>query len=466
MKSVSIKLWSLMLALVFVALALLWLFQIVFLEQYYFSALEKKLLREGNSLVRMLQQDWAQYTIETKLEELLLKYNARIDLYTTTGVIMYSSEASPKAASGDKNAVLTKVINDRKAISTIRQGSMQSNLLIVGLPVISSDMVTAAVIMTIPVASVKETVDTLKEQLMIISVILIAVSAILAYIFSRYFTRPILEINQAAKTMSEGNLSVKLPVNSSDELGMLAGTINHLSTQLQKIEQLRKELIANVSHEFRTPLSLIKGYAETIRDVKTISEEKRGRQLDIIIEEADKLNGMINDILDLSQIQSQYFILEKSDFNINDVIQSVVGRLSFHAENKGATIQWSHQGELMVNADERRLEQVIYNLLNNAIIHSGKDGSIFIHAKDKGDSIFVEIQDEGEGIPTDSIPYIWDRFYKASKSSSNTNKGSGLGLAIVKSILEAHEASFGVESQPGRGSKFWFEVQRGAQNPA
>ena len=460
MKSISIKLWGLMLALVFIALILIWFFQIVFLESFYFSIHEKKLLKEGANLVEMIKANEAEYIIEQRLNELLLKYNARIDLYTPNGVIIYSSESAPKMLGIDKNAFLMEIINTKKAISTYKQNSMGS-LLLVGLPVIRDNVMTAAVIMTIPVASLKETVDTLKAQFVIISIILISVSSILAYVFSRYFTRPILEINNAAKTMAEGNLSIKVPVNTKDELGMLSSTINHLSSQLQKIEKLRKDLIANVSHEFKTPLSLIKGYAETIRDVENLSEEKKVKQLNIIIEESDKLNIMINEIMDLSQIQSDYYKLDKTDFIISDTIKAVVNRLNYHTENKKLRIEADYKDDLWVYADERRIEQVLYNLINNAINYSEEKQSIFIRIVDRGSLLAVEIEDQGAGISQDEIPYIWDRFYK-SKDAAAKHKGSGLGLAIVKGILEAHKSSFGVKSDVGKGSKFWFEIIKSA----
>ena len=450
-----------MLALVFIALALIWFFQIVFLESFYFSIHEKKLLNEGNNLVAMIKNNEEKHNIEEKLDELLLKYNARIDLYTANGVSIYSSESAPKMLGIDKSTFLMEIINNKETIRTFMQNRMGNSILLVGLPVIRDNVMTAAVIMTTPVASVEETVDTLKEQFKIISLILISVSAILAYVFSKYFTKPILEINNAAKSMAEGNLSIKVAVNTKDELGMLSSTINHLSSQLQKIEQLRKELIANVSHEFKTPLSLIKGYAETIRDVGNLSEEKRSKQLNIIIEESDKLNNMINEILDLSQIESDYYKLDKTDFRISETIRTVINRLAYHTENKKLSIEVDYNDDLLVYADERRIEQVLYNLLNNAINHSEQKGSIFIRAISYDSDLVVEIEDQGEGISNEEIPYIWDRFYK-SEEASTKHKGSGLGLAIVKSILEAHKSNFGVESEIGKGSKFWFEIRRSA----
>jgi signal transduction histidine kinase len=242
---------------------------------------------------------------------------------------------------------------------------------------------------------------------------------------------------------------------------MLSGTINHLSSQLQKIERLRKELIANVSHEFKTPLSLIKGYAETIRDGENLSEEKRIKQLNIIIDESDKLNLMINEIMDLSQIQSDYYKLEKTEFIISETIKTVVSRLAYYTEDKKLHVEVDAKDDLWVYADERRIEQVLYNLLNNAINYSEKNHTIFIRMIDQDNLIVVEVEDQGAGMSHEEIPYIWDRFYK-SKEVSTKHKGSGLGLAIVKGILDAHKSSFGVESDLGKGSKFWFEIIKSA----
>lgn len=466
MKSISFKLWGLMLALVFTALTLIWFFQIVFLESFYFNMHEKKLLNEGKYIVNMILENQTENKIMTKIEELLLKYNARIDIYTPAGIIIYSSENAPQIMDIDKTAILIELGKGNTVVNNFKDTRFGSNILIIGLPAVQNNKLKAALIMSVPLASVKETVATLKEQLLIISIILICLSAILSYWFSRFFTKPILEINKAAKTMAEGNLSIKVAVNTRDELGMLSSTINHLSSQLQKIEQLRKELIANVSHEFRTPLSLIKGYAETIRDVKGLSAEKKDKQLNIIIEESDKLNSMINDILDLSQIQSNYYILELSDFRIGETIEAVKTRLQYLIEERGLYVKADYDPEILIYGDERRIEQVLFNLINNAINHSKAGDVIELRVADHDNIVVVEVIDQGEGIASQDIPYIWDRFYKVHNKLSNEHKGSGLGLAIVKSILEAHQSNFGVESEIGRGSKFWFEVKKSAEYSA
>lgn len=466
MKSISFKLWGLMLSLVFTALILIWFFQIVFLESFYFNMHEKKLLNEGNYIVSMILENQTENKIMTKIEELLLKYNARIDIYTPAGIVIYSNENAPKIMETDRTAILIELGKGNTVVNNYKDTRFGSNILIIGLPAIQNNKLKAALIMSVPLASVKETVATLKEQLLIISIILIGLSAILSYWFSRFFTKPILEINKAAKTMAEGNLSIKVAVNTKDELGMLSSTINHLSSQLQKIEQLRKELIANVSHEFRTPLSLIKGYAETIRDVKGLSAEKKDKQLNIIIEESDKLNSMINDILDLSQIQSNYYMLEMSDFKIGETIEAVETRLQYLIEEKGLYVKANFDPEILIYGDERRIEQVLFNLLNNAINHS-KEGDVINLSVVEHDSVaVVEVVDQGDGIASQDISYIWDRFYKVHNGQSNKQKGSGLGLAIVKSILEAHKSNFGVESEIGKGSKFWFEVKKSARYSA
>jgi signal transduction histidine kinase len=257
--------------------------------------------------------------------------------------------------------------------------------------------------------------------------------------------------------MAGGNLSIKVDVESEDELGMLSDTINNLSVQLQKIEQLRKELIANVSHEFRTPLSLIKGYAETIRDITGEVPEKRNRQLGIILEETDRLKSMVDDTLNLSQMQSEYFKLEVKPFNVAATVRNIANRFSYIFEARGIGLELhAEKDNIVVTGDEARIEQVLYNFVNNACNHTTKDGHIRIGVTENANNVKIEVSDNGEGISEEEMPYIWDRFYKASKDS----RGTGLGLAIAKRILEAHQSSFGVESELNKGACFWFELKK------
>lgn len=260
--------------------------------------------------------------------------------------------------------------------------------------------------------------------------------------------------------MASGDFSVRINTKKQDEIGKLADTINYLGQQLSKIEQLRKDLIANVSHELRTPLSLIRGYAETIRDVSGNFPEKREKQLEIIIEETERLSRIVDDILNLSQLQSGYIALNKGRFVIKDVLNAVVKRYDVLSEKTGVKIIQNSFNDAILEADESRIEQVLYNLINNAFNHTQKGGTITVRTIDLPGAVRFEVSNTGSGIPEVDIPHIWERYYKADKTSGKQSIGTGLGLAIVKGVLEAHQAVFGVESLEDQETTFWFELKK------
>ena len=448
-----------MLLLIGITLGLLWIFQVVMLEKYYMYSQTRNIKQEGLALAKVFEEGAATEELERMAGELNLKYNTGVEIYDRDGEKIFAYTFMPMMAGKimDKQEVFTETIKGEITVRQTKYNRLNSNIMFVGIPIVKGSVVSGALIISAPLASIKETEVIIKEQLMAVTVILVLISLLLTYYFSKAFTKPILRINEAAAKMAGGNLSIKVDVKSSDELGMLAGTINNLSVQLQKIEQLRKELIANVSHEFRTPLSLIKGYAETIRDVTGDIPEKRNRQLDIILEEADRLKEMVDDTLNLSQMQSEYFKLDIRPFDINAAVRNIKNRFLYILEKKGITleIQGSNDNTIVIG-DEPKIEQVLYNFVNNACNHTANGGWIRIELFEDADNVKIEVLDNGKGIAAEELPYIWDRFYKATKGS----KGTGIGLSIAKEILKAHASSYGVESKPGEGALFWFDLKK------
>lgn len=459
MRKISVRLWIQMLLLIGVTLVLLWFFQVVMLEKYYLYSQTGSIKQQGLAIAKDFEEGASNSQLERSAEELNLKFNAGVEIYSLSGerAFGYGSTPMMMGRAIDKQEVFTATARGDMTVRQVKHNRLNTNILLVGIPIGQQAEVRGVLIISAPLASIKEAEAIIKEQLMIVTVILILISLVLTYFFSRAFTRPILKINEAAAKMAGGNLSIRLDVESKDELGMLSDTINNLSIQLQKIEQLRKELIANVSHEFRTPLSLIKGYAETIRDVTGDIPEKRNRQLDIILEEADRLKNMVNDTLNLSQMQSEYFRLDVRDFDIANAVRNIRNKFSYILEEKGLKLELKENiRSAFVTGDEPRIEQVLYNFVNNACNHTSKGGVIRIELMENANNVKIEVADNGKGISREEIPYIWDRFYKTSAES----KGTGLGLAIAKKILEAHGSSYGVESELGKGSKFWFTLDK------
>lgn len=459
MKKISVRLWMQMLLLIGVTLGLLWFFQVVMLEKYYLYSQTRNIKEQGTLLAEDYANEAPEEVIERQAEEFGLKYNASVEIFDISGERLYGGNSGPMmmGRAMDKREVFSEAAGGEITVRQVTHNRLNSRFLLVGIPVKQDNKVTGVLVISSPLASIKEAESIIKEQLMIVTVLMLLISLVLTYYSSKAFTRPILMINEAAAKMAAGNLSVKLKVEREDELGMLSETINYLSVQLQKIEQLRRELIANVSHEFRTPLSLIKGYAETIRDVTGDNPEKRNRQLEIILEETDRLKNMVNDTLNLSQMESEYFKPDIKAFDLWTSARNIRNRFTYMLEEKGQKLELSGKGDtLFVMGDEPRIEQVLYNFVNNACSHTAPGGLIRIEILENADNVKVQVSDSGSGIAAEQLPFIWDRFYKASAES----KGTGLGLAIAKKILEAHGSSFGVASEQGKGASFWFTLEK------
>jgi signal transduction histidine kinase len=269
-------------------------------------------------------------------------------------------------------------------------------------------------------------------------------------------SNPIEKINDSAKVLSRGNYNVSFDGSGYKEIRELSDTLNYASKELSKVEGLRKELIANVSHDLRTPLTLIGGYAEAMRD---LPDENTSENAQIIIDETNRLTTLVNDMLDISKLQSNMQVLNISLFNLTDSLKKSISNMCELLKKDGYTIDFVFNEDVIIEGDESKISQAFYNLLINAVNYSGADKKIKISQILKKDSVKIEVSDTGEGIPEKDLPYIWDRYYKSDKSHKRALTGTGLGLSIVKSIIYMHNGSYGVESKEGDGSTFWFELK-------
>jgi signal transduction histidine kinase len=295
----------------------------------------------------------------------------------------------------------------------------------------------------------------LREQLWLITLLLILSSIIIAVVLSRMFARPIRAVTGAARELAAGHLDVSLPVRSKDEIGDLTVALNELSVQLQHTDMLRKELIANVSHELRAPLTIIQGYAETVRDVTWPIEEKRTQQLDMISQEATRLSRVVTDILDYSKLQAGVEKLAITPFEVCPVLDQIFKRYELAASRKNIVIVFQCPPAL-IRFDRDKFDQVLNNLLSNAISHADQNSEIRVSVTPQDGVSRTAITNYGAVIPFDEIPHIWDRYYRAQNIGENSRIGTGLGLSIVKSILLKHEVAFGVDSADGK-TTFWFD---------
>lgn len=301
-----------------------------------------------------------------------------------------------------------------------------------------------------------EATNVLARQMITISAVLLVVSILSAYIFSRWFTRPLTQLSCAAREMSRGNYKVRVNIKGSDEIGVLCEDFNTMAYEVSRTAQLQRDIIADISHDLRTPLTLIKGYAETVRDLTGDDKAKREDQLSIIVDETDRLSALVSSVMELSKYSSGSEKIEYADFDIAQLCDEVAYKYKDIFDKNGFTLNLELNEECLVHADANMMSRVIHNWLANAMHHVGKDGYVGIRATHSGNKIRVEIQDHGEGIAAEDLPHIFDKYYRTRASAGKI--GTGLGLSISKAILINHGFSFGVKSIVNEGTTFWFET--------
>ncbi|HHV59264.1 MAG TPA: cell wall metabolism sensor histidine kinase WalK [Clostridiaceae bacterium] len=318
----------------------------------------------------------------------------------------------------------------------------------------------AAVYLHTPVPEIYEMRSILFKLFLISVLISIVVSIIPAYLFSAKISRPLKEICDASKKIASGKFEKKLYVKSRDEVGELAESFNNMASDLKKLEQMRRDFVANVSHELKTPMTNISGYIAGILD-ETIPPEKHKHYLSIVMEETYRLNRLVNDLLDLAKMESGEMRLNYQVFDINELIRRCVIKLENMLVKKDLEVEADFaQEETPVNADKDAIERVFINLLHNAVKFTPEGGKITIRTVLKKDRVIVSITDTGVGIEKEELSVIWDRFHKADKSRGKDKTGTGLGLAIVKNIINEHNQEVHVESELGKGSTFSFTLSR------
>ena len=281
---------------------------------------------------------------------------------------------------------------------------------------------------------------------------------IFAILLDLTVVRPIRQVHTSLQQYVNGNLSYPNPVKNRDEIGDLAGAAEEIARQLSTAGDDQHRFLANISHDFRSPLTSIRGYIAAMQD-GTIPVEMQGRYFDIVLNETDRLTKLANGLLDITQVEKG-FILEKSAFDINDLIRDVLPTFEGDVEEKGIEFNLTFEEEhCQVNADRARIQQVLYNLIDNAIKFSRPQSSIDISTSLHGDRVHVSVRDHGIGISKENLPKIWDRFYKTDASRGRDKKGTGLGLSIVREIIQAHRETIDVISTPDIGTEFIFTLQ-------
>lgn len=484
-----LKIWLVLMLMVVACLGIIYLFTIVFLEDYYVAGKKREVMSITDQVVsQVLKSDY--FDAKTALEDevitdLAMRNSICIDIMYANGVEIAAFEGI-----GVSCYVHSSLINRSKMFASALQHPHQMVINEIRHPQFDTQYFVCCktfskypdsadgllqngyvVLVTAPLASVSEAATAIHDQLISLSAVLIAAATIVAFVLAYWITRPMKRLSEAAKSVAAGNLDTVVNIRSHDEMGICAENFNEMVRQLGVSNTMQREMIANVSHDLRTPLTMIRGYAESIQDIVGEDKQKRDRQLSIIIDETERLGRLVTDIMDLSLLQAGRLKLNVRPFSVVTLMSDTLNRFLFLQENEAFMLDLQSElpsGDAICMADPSRMEQVLYNFINNAATHSRltrEDGTPYereiilrvVPSKKEG-FVRVMVCDKGEGIDKESLPYVWDRYYKPYRTAGSNNSGTGLGLSIVKAILTEHHFAYGVSSTPGKGSIFWFEL--------
>lgn len=439
-----------------IILVFLWFFQVIFLNSYY----EYNVSRQLNILSRKILNSNTSYIIN-ELDDIAHDYGVCIELFSNNS-LLYSSNSFNKGCLGSDNFSFYEYKN--KFIS----GEVTEEYYSMINPKFNNKTLIKAIklnnysiFINASLEPLDATIGILASQLILVSFLVLALSVLVAYVISKRISKPIININNMAKEILRGNYEIS-PSSKCDieEIDNLAITLNQTAEELNKTETIRRELMANVSHDLRTPLTMIKAYAEMIRDVSYKDKNKTIEHLGVIIDETDRLNILVNDILELSKIQANSEKETTEEFYIDEIIKTIIKNNDILVSNEQYVFIYYGKNNVKITAKKKRIEQILHNLINNAIQYTGQDKKVIINLIDEKKYIKVEVKDTGGGINKEEIKYIWDKYYKIDKSYKRNSKSSGIGLSIVKNLCLQNNIEYGVESKKGQGSCFWIRLKK------
>ncbi len=480
LKSIRFKLWISFIGFALLLIALIWLLQIYFLETYYAGMKEQEATNIANRIVSEFRETPNSANLRDQIDEITSINDVYIRVETGSGIPLFSDGNRSGYSSVILYNAQTEVMREKlkaspfdKVTATFTEdtGNKSSNMRTLALacyldqPSTSQNGSTSfgddiILYLFSPLYPVQSTVNILRIQLVYITLIAALLAFSLALYLANRISRPIKNITRSAAEMGKGNYGVKFERGHYTEITELANTLTDASRELEKTDMYQKDLIANVSHDLRTPLTMIKSYAEMIRDLSGNNPKKREDHLNVIIDEADRLNTLVNDMLSMSRMQSRKMVLEMSSFDICETAATLLSSYDILKEQEGYRFTFRRPADpLVVNADAAKIKQVLSNLINNAVKYCGEDKEIIVTIRKTGRKVRCEVSDHGPGIAPDEITHVWERYYKSSTHHVRPTDGSGLGLSIVKEILTMHKADYGVNSKVGKGSTFWFELE-------
>ena len=485
--SINTKLFLIFSILIFSLVSLIFLLNSTMLETYYLHKKQKNLINLYNDI------NYAYSTSENGIEALTstfekLEANRNIDLVikSSTGSTIYvtSKDYSSDRMFFNQNILLSKSYIEEKLSNGVTyfvekyyDNFLSSDFLML-IGKLNDD---SYIFLRSPLESIREGIKTSNTFLFITGMIILVLSSGLAFFISKRFTKPIYELNAITKKMSNLDFSTKYTVTSDDEIGMLGNSINSLSENLEnkikelreanmelekdieetsKIVEMRSQFISDVSHELKTPISLIQGYAEGLADGVVTDEESKKYYVDVILDEANKMSQLTRGLLDLSNLEYGKNDLQIREFDITNLISSTIKKNELILKEKNITLEFDDSKHYNVLGDMFRIEQVITNYLNNAIKNIAGERKIKIFEEEKENNIIrINVSNTGKNIAEEDLPRIWVRFYKVDNSRNREVSGSGIGLSLVRAIMNQHKNKYGVENTED-GVNFYFELNK------
>ena len=450
--SLGVKTFSYLITFSIAILLLLYMFQIVFLKIFYERYQINNLKSVANRIITSPET--------VSFEQLAYENEMCIQIYNDNKVTSYNVlnkdcllNSNDKSVIKVKNKILT---SSKNSIIRVINPKYDSKSIIYGIHY-SDDIY---ILLNTKLEDVNSTTYILRGQLIYITLIMIILSGIVSYFVGKMINKPILNITNKAKLMAIGNYEQDTNKYDIAEIDELNQVLNYARSEIKNTDELRRDLMANVSHDLKTPLTMIKAYAEMARDINNENEDKRKDNLNVIIDETDRLNVLVNDILELSRMQNSSDELNIESYDLIEELNQILKRYEIIKETENYKFITNIPEKAMVKADKKKINQVMYNLINNAINYTGDDLTIKINITDCNKRYLVEIIDTGKGISEEDLKFIWSKYYKNEKNHKRNIVGTGLGLSIVETILIKHKFEYGVKSKKNKGSNFYFYINK------
>ena len=491
-RSIRLKMTAIFVGLMTLTLVESWFINNFFLEKFYIQKKIGTLIDTYNQLQELVEIDLTNQNNWNEIKERQNRLKQARDAHNLAFLCTDTSYQAIVSVASDKEMLSKKLIgymyggnqNSRLISSPMENIRIESyyddTLRTTYLDCwgyIGSDYL---FIVSVPVESIRESVQIANQFLIYVGVVIAIVSAILVYFATRQITKPILELSEISRKVANLDFSAKYVGNEKNEIGILGNSMNELSDRLEKtieelknaniqlkkdieekiqIDELRKEFLSNVSHELKTPIALIQGYAEGLKEGINDDEESRDFYCEVIMDEADKMNKMVRKLLTLNHIEFGQEELVMESFDIVELIQSVVNSSSIMIQQKNANITINGKTSEMVLGDEFKIEEVVTNYFSNALNHLKEPNEIQINISEVGEKVRVSVFNTGNHIPEDELEKVWIKFYKVDKARTREYGGSGIGLSIVKAIMDSMKQNCGVRNKEN-GVEFWFELDK------